>query len=87
MGFSTVRLSQCLSCQGRRLVERGLPGWQLLYYYSVMRKPTHTVLLQVLALDVILANGTRKIFTNETDPFLMKVSRGLEEKHCWCCVE
>jgi len=33
----------------------------------------HTVLLQVLALDVILANGTRKIFTNETDPFLMKV--------------
>lgn len=29
--------------------------------------------LQVLALDVILANGTRRVFTNETDPFLMKV--------------
>jgi hypothetical protein len=31
------------------------------------------VLLQVLALDVIPANGTRKVFTKETDPFLMKV--------------
>jgi hypothetical protein len=30
--------------------------------------------LQVLAFDVILANGTRRIFTNETDPFLMRVS-------------
>jgi hypothetical protein len=30
--------------------------------------------LQVLALDVILANGTRRVFTNETDPFLMRVS-------------
>lgn len=28
---------------------------------------------QVLALDVILANGTRRVFTNETDPFLMRV--------------
>lgn len=30
--------------------------------------------VQVLALDVILANGTRRVFTNETDPFLMRVS-------------
>jgi hypothetical protein len=29
---------------------------------------------QVLALDVILANGTRQVFTNETHPFLMRVS-------------
>ncbi len=29
--------------------------------------------LQVLALDVVLANGTRRVFTNETDPFLMRV--------------
>jgi hypothetical protein len=31
--------------------------------------------LQVLALDVILANGTRQSFTNETGPFLMRVSQ------------
>uniref|UniRef100_A0A383W3X5 J domain-containing protein n=1 Tax=Tetradesmus obliquus TaxID=3088 RepID=A0A383W3X5_TETOB len=30
---------------------------------------------QVLALDVILANGTRRTFTNETDPFLMRAFR------------
>lgn len=29
--------------------------------------------LQVLALDVILANGTRQVFTNETHPFIMRV--------------
>eukprot|EP00879_Flechtneria_rotunda_P027130 GHRR01029003.1.p1 GENE.GHRR01029003.1~~GHRR01029003.1.p1 ORF type:complete len:256 (+),score=58.73 GHRR01029003.1:545-1312(+) len=29
---------------------------------------------QVLALDVVLANGTRRVFANETDPFLMRVS-------------
>eukprot|EP00879_Flechtneria_rotunda_P014556 GHRR01015211.1.p1 GENE.GHRR01015211.1~~GHRR01015211.1.p1 ORF type:complete len:664 (+),score=177.73 GHRR01015211.1:545-2536(+) len=30
---------------------------------------------QVLALDVVLANGTRRVFANETDPFLMRAFR------------
>lgn len=38
-------------------------------------------IFQVLALDVILANGTRRVFTNETDPFLMKV--GASQKLMW----
>ena len=32
---------------------------------------------QVLALDVVLADGSRRVFTKESDPFLMKV-RGLD---------
>lgn len=31
--------------------------------------------MQVLALDVILANGTRRVFSNDTDPFLMRALR------------
>jgi FAD/FMN-containing dehydrogenase len=37
---------------------------------------------QVLGLDVVLANGTRRVFTNETDPFLMKV-RGVLSWFLW----
>jgi hypothetical protein len=68
----------CSCCRCLRLTSFSQQGSRLCSTVAVASNSDTFILLltllQVLAFDVILANGTRRTFTNETDPFLMRVS-------------